>query len=222
LEGFVPAGCIHTFVFGDSILSLAEDSGHFWETIWNASENAELRELRDNPETLAPGDKIYVPEIVPSERAADTAKRHTFRRKGVPARIALQLQVQNGPKFAGIVYELLIGGKTHSGKTDGEGRIDHWLPTNEKKGTLTFWPEEPGYPKEIKMEIEINHLAPADTVQGLQRRLCNLGYDCGGEDGTVGEKTKAAIEAFQEAQGVDVTGVADAATFSKMEDVHGH
>lgn len=42
--------------------------------------------------------------------------------------------------------------------------------------------------------------------QELQRRLTAAGYDTGGTDGVIGAKTRAAIEAFQRAQGLAVTG----------------
>ena len=42
--------------------------------------------------------------------------------------------------------------------------------------------------------------------QKLQQRLTAAGYDTGGSDGVIGGKTKAAIEAFQRARGLPVTG----------------
>jgi lytic murein transglycosylase len=42
--------------------------------------------------------------------------------------------------------------------------------------------------------------------QELQRRLTAAGYDTGGTDGVIGAKTRAAIEAFQRARGLVVTG----------------
>jgi hypothetical protein len=42
--------------------------------------------------------------------------------------------------------------------------------------------------------------------QELQRLLTARGFDTGGSDGVIGAKTKAAISAFQSAQGLAVTG----------------
>ncbi len=42
--------------------------------------------------------------------------------------------------------------------------------------------------------------------QRLQQRLTAAGYDTGGSDGVIGGKTKSAIEAFQRARGLPVTG----------------
>ncbi|GAB1480518.1 lytic murein transglycosylase [Paracoccaceae bacterium] len=48
-------------------------------------------------------------------------------------------------------------------------------------------------------------LSKADR-QEMQRRLTAAGYDTGGTDGVIGAKTRAAIEAFQRARGLAVTG----------------
>ncbi len=47
------------------------------------------------------------------------------------------------------------------------------------------------------------------AVQNIQRILNENGYDAGGPDGVMGEKTKAAITAFQTANGLDATGEVD-------------
>ena len=41
----------------------------------------------------------------------------------------------------------------------------------------------------------------------LQQRLTARGFDTGGADGVIGDKTRAAIEAFQRRQGLAVTGL---------------
>jgi peptidoglycan hydrolase-like protein with peptidoglycan-binding domain len=42
--------------------------------------------------------------------------------------------------------------------------------------------------------------------QELQRLLTRAGYDTGGTDGVIGARTRAAIEAWQRANGLPVTG----------------
>ena len=46
----------------------------------------------------------------------------------------------------------------------------------------------------------------AETVAEVQEALNEAGFDCGDVDGSLGEMTKAAIESYQEANGIDVTG----------------
>ena len=47
------------------------------------------------------------------------------------------------------------------------------------------------------------------TVKKVQQALNDLGYDCGTPDGSSGKKTRKAIECFQEAEGLKVTGAID-------------
>ena len=56
-------------------------------------------------------------------------------------------------------------------------------------------------------------------VKQLQKNLIRLGFSCGrwGADGEFGDCTEQAVEAFQRARGIDVTGVYDAATRRAME-----
>jgi len=53
--------------------------------------------------------------------------------------------------------------------------------------------------------VLIGELATIDDVAGIQARLNNLGYDCGGEDGQLGPGTSGAIARFQTAQGIAAT-----------------
>lgn len=48
-----------------------------------------------------------------------------------------------------------------------------------------------------------------DVVKDVQQRLIALGYLKGGADGSYGGKTAAAVKAFQQAAGLEVTGEAD-------------
>jgi peptidoglycan hydrolase-like protein with peptidoglycan-binding domain len=52
-----------------------------------------------------------------------------------------------------------------------------------------------------------------DDVQALQAALAAAGYDPGGTDGDFGSQTATALEDWQEAQGLDVTGRLSLASF---------
>lgn len=43
-------------------------------------------------------------------------------------------------------------------------------------------------------------------IKKAQEKLNELGYDCGTPDGSLGKKTKAAVEKFQKDNGLDVDG----------------
>lgn len=59
-----------------------------------------------------------------------------------------------------------------------------------------------------------------ENVEKIQQALKDLKYDIGktGVDGILGKNTEAAIKAFQEAQGLKVTGIVDKETLSALEE----
>ncbi len=57
--------------------------------------------------------------------------------------------------------------------------------------------------------VQLRHLDPFDTVEGVQDRLNNLGYSCGDEKGTMGPKTEQAIREFQSDCSLTETGTID-------------
>ena len=63
--------------------------------------------------------------------------------------------------------------------------------------------------------------ARGDEVKQVQEKLTELGFLDDTIDGILGKKTKKAIEDYQNAKGLEVTGIVDAATFDSMfpEDV---
>ena len=50
----------------------------------------------------------------------------------------------------------------------------------------------------------------------IQEWLNKLGYDCGTADGSFGGKTEAAVKKFQEANGLDITGVVGEKTYNAL------
>ena len=58
---------------------------------------------------------------------------------------------------------------------------------------------------------------PDATVQAVQQRLNELGYDVGSADGLMGRGTRSAIIAFQQDRGLAATGVADQALLLQLQ-----
>jgi Putative peptidoglycan binding domain len=203
----------HTVSLGDCISSIAFRYGFFPDTVWNHADNAELKRTRQDANVLRPGDLVVVPDLRQKEVSKATEKRHRFRRKGVPDVLRLRILDQNDQPVANRPYVLEIDGKSFRGSTGGDGAIEQAIPPDASEGHLTLenWA--------IKYNLNLGHLEPVSTVAGVQKRLNNLGYECG-DSGELDEGTRLALRKFQMANQTRVTGEPDRATQDKLKEVH--
>jgi hypothetical protein len=158
---------------GDSTTALAFEHGLFWKTVWDHAENSDLKQKRKQPNILAPGDELYIPEIKPREESCATEKRHRFRRKGVPEKLNLQILKLNGKPRANEPYRFVIDDVIlREGKLDGEGKLSEFIPNNAKTGKLWLGEKYDDGP----ISLQLGNLDPVDTIRGVQHRLKNLGF----------------------------------------------
>ncbi len=202
-----------TIVLGDSIPSIAKKSGFFWETIWNRPENASVKGKRKDPNVLFPGDEVFVPDLALRTETRGTNARHKFKLKGEQVKFKLQLLMMGEPR-KNEAYTLLVDGKSYSGTTDGEGKIEQVVPADARSGTLTLRGGKEKYP------VRIGHLNPIDEVSGVQQRLNNLGFHAGDEGGQMNDSLKAALTAFQTKYKLNPSGEIDDATKAKVAECH--
>lgn len=196
---------------GESVPSLAKKHGFFWRTIWEHAENAGLREKRKDPSILFEDDDIFIPHVQIKEVFKGTDAMYTFKRKGEPCKIKLQLFKLGEPR-ANESYKLDIEGTVIEGKTDGEGKIEHFMPGESSAGTLILRDGRETYP------LRIGYLDPLDEVIGVQQRLNNLGFNCP-ESGELDEATKTALQKFQADNKIEASGEVDAATKAKIQEL---
>ena len=117
----------------------------------------------------------------------------------------LQPRRPSGESFAGVPYELEVLGMTRKGKVAESGVILEAVPRRAKEAMLRIFDDEDELMKKEPHEFEIvveEKLPPVEEVRGVQRRLVNLGFDVGDEDGEAGPKTRAAVRAFEEWTGL--------------------
>src|SRR5262245_11154047 len=162
----------HVVKQGECITSIAKDTGHFWETIWNDAANADLRTARVDPNVLLPNDRVHVPPLRAKWEPGQTEMRHRFRRRGEPAMLRLVLQMDDVP-LANKPYVLEIEGQKFEGVTDPEGKLERAIPNNARRGELLV-----GERQQWKFTLDLGHIDPVENLAGVQKRLTNLGFYC--------------------------------------------
>jgi hypothetical protein len=202
---------------GDCISSIAYEHGFFPDTLWNLSENAELKQKRKDPNILFSGDEVFIPDKREKTESGATEQKHQFKRKGVPSWLLIVLKDEESQPRAGLDYVLEIDGKLLQDKTNSSGQIRHSIPPSAQKGKITIGS---GTQKE-EYPLQIGHLDPMTEISGVQARLNNLGFNCGVVDGVLGTATSTAISKFQKQYGLQQSGEPDQTTRDKLAEVHG-
>lgn len=197
---------------GETTMSIAKKEGFFWEDIWNYGENAELKAKRKDPNVLFAEDDIAIPVKHPKEVSKASEAEHVFKLKGTPAKLKIKMLKMGKPR-ANEKYVLQLDSKIIEGVTDGDGKIEHFIPPDINSGQLSFKNGKEVY------NLKLGNLDPVDLPTGVQQRLNNLGYDCGGEMGEIGDSTKEALKAFQADNKLEASGEVDSQTKAKLQEL---
>jgi hypothetical protein len=202
---------VHRVSQGECISSIAADYGFFPSTIWNHDNNAKLRELRD-PNVLHVGDEVFIPDREIKTEIGATDKRHTFVRKGVPAKFRMQLCNGMAPR-PNIPFKLEVdGGAAIEGMTDSDGVIDVFVSPKARHGVLDI------NGGEQILHVNFGHLAPVEEDEGVDQRLFNLGLTSRARVSDADRR--AALRMFQRRFELEATGEADDATRAKLAEIH--
>ena len=203
----------HTVRKGEGLSSLCLKYGFEPHRIWDDPENSSLKSMRPDPNILYDGDVVAIPDEVPGMETGATGRRHRFRRRGVPAMFRLQM-LGGGEPRRNEPFTLIAGARQIDGVTDNEGRLAVFVPNDVRKGTLLFGAERKEY------QIDFGSMDPLSKTVGVQKRLINLGYDCGALDGVAGPLTETALRRFQATMDLPKSGEADEATVKRLRTVH--
>lgn len=199
---------------GDCISSIAYNNGFFPDTLWNHPDNAKLKQKRQKPNILMPGDEVFIPDKEERNENCPTEQKHRFRLKEVPVNMRIRLLYEDVP-LANESYILNVNGDSFQGKTDDEGKLEHSIIPNAKQASILLGEDQQ------ESTIELGRLDPLNEIVGIQKRLNNLGYDCGPEDGKLGPKTKAAIQSFQRENGLTEDGKPGIQTQKRLRSTYG-
>lgn len=215
---YVPAP-VTTYVIrqGDYLSRVAPRLGLSALGVWNHPDNAALRERRGSMDCLQPGDVVHLPDAPVEGESLRVGQTNRFRGHPPTVEVRLVLRDASGSPLPSVAYRARAGAETE-GQSDAQGRIVLSVPIYTDSVTL----ELDGYPSRT---IRVGHMDPADEATGVAKRLANLGYfPAGGSIDDEEERAfrlRCAIEDFQRAQGLAVTGEADEATRDRLVDSHG-
>ncbi len=202
---------------GDCLFSIAERHSFFWQTLWDHSRNAELRESRKNPNVLCEGDNVFVPDREEKTLDIETEQCHRFRKKGVPYLIRFRLLKEGEPR-ATLRYVFTLENKNYEGMSDDDGFVEILVPRTSGQGKLTLYENEEEEAEE-KYTLNVGYLDTVDTLTGIQQRLRNLGFPCK-VSGTMDEGTKLAIASFRRKHGPEGPGEIDDALRERLQELH--
>ena len=205
---------------GECLASIAAHCGVSPESLWDHPENSELRERRDSPHMLSPGDILRLPDGAAPGENVQPGGSHELGTEVAEVQLAMTLLAQptdeeaddSEPEpLAGTPYRLEIAGHMITGSTDGDGNLEETVPARANMARLVL---DPDSDDERVLNVLIGHLDPADEASGVRQRLANLGWWGQDEDGDV-------IAAFQHAQGLEPSGELDDATKQKLLELSG-
>ncbi|MFA6044916.1 MAG: peptidoglycan-binding protein [Phycisphaerales bacterium] len=232
---------------GDCISSIAYEHGFFWKTLWEHPNNEALRTARGDGHILLPGDRVTVPPLVPRTEDCQTARRHRFKREGVPAKLRICVTVlRPSPETVSTDVQTQNNGtEVTIREPEAPTRWSreplankHWVlavggelttGTTDDHGLVEAWISpgarsgrltvDPGGGAERVMVFDLGALDPEDSSTGVAQRLRNLGFDAA--DPTNQASLATALEGFQHVKGIEKNGRADSRTRDALKETHG-
>ncbi len=135
----------------------------------------------------------------------------------------LRLTNKKGKAWSNKTFKVTTDSGVFEGKTNGQGVVKTKLNAQDLNGTLDIWLKdneaEPSF--SVPFAIDAGELPEVSTIQGVQARCNNLGFNAGVVDGINGGKTKNAVKGFQQQQKVQVDGIAGPVTQKKLTSAYG-
>jgi hypothetical protein len=211
---------------GDSLATLTRRDGFDPDYVWSDATNDDLRALRGDPMVLAPCDILYLPEPrTPEATILLSGTDNHFQAAPVePLYARLRLVDASGAPLAS--QSFVIDDSSDSptdGMTDEDGNLDLEIPYGVTNLRIQLADAD------LDLVAQVAHLDPIAEPSGLQQRLAALGLvpslpAIGDPDAAAivtAEYQAAALQTFQQQNGLDPTGLLDNVTQSALQDAHG-
>jgi hypothetical protein len=186
---------VHTVEQGECLSSLAARYGfRNWEDIYSHPANGDLRKKRPNPNVLAPGDKVVVPEPTLKSVAVATGKTHVFKVRLAEVKLRVVLVDRKGKPCKVKRFTVNAGAREIKGTSAPNGMVEADISAAETTARLRVWLDggQDDLPT-IDRNLSLGHIDPIDKNSGIQGRLSNLGYKCPLADESEGDDVPAGL-----------------------------
>ncbi len=172
-----PKNGIHKVAAGETVSSIAASYGFTdWEAkVWNAAENAQLKEKRINPNTLLPGDEVFIPELEQKQEGRPVDAWHQFHVKRNKRFLRVKLQnaddtaianrpytIEPEPTFRGVFVQ-------KNQTTSAEGMVEEEIPHTLTKATLVL-PED-----NLRVKLQVGFLQPLPASEPVEGPSLDVG-----------------------------------------------
>lgn len=199
----------HTVQPGDTLMALAAKYGlASWKDILDAPQNASIKQVSADPGILPKGVDLFIPNRELKQQPSAVDAVHPFVIKRPKAWLRVVVKDADGTPYSGCKYDLDVEGTRASGTLPQNALVELAVPVASQSGTLRVWPSGAGEP--VTWNLQLGFLDPISQDSGVQQRLTNLGFDCGGD-------LTASVKAFQARIGAEVTGVIDDTLRNKLK-----
>jgi hypothetical protein len=207
---------------GDCLASIAAQFGlPDWHTLYDAPENASLKQLRPNPNLIQRGDEVVIPDVPDASSSVPNGAEHSFEVPLPDTTLVLKLAEDITGKPMKADYELALRGVADpiKGSLAG-GVLNTPIPASVGRGTLVLRSPTTGKLLDT-IDLYIGQLEPVETIAGVQTRLRRLGFDCGPGNGELTPATDGTLRLFQRLYKLPVDGTANQATQDKLKELVG-
>jgi len=206
----------HKIGQGECLAVLAKQYGFTdYHAIWDDPKNAQIKSKRQNPNILAPGDILFIPDKKDKSESRGTSQAHSFQVGDAAVKFRTIIKDAKDRPLANAKYTLKLPDQIYTGVTGSDGLLEQAIPLAAGTGELTL--TDLGF----TWTLHFGHLDPVDTTAGVQARLKSLGYNPGAVDGTENDGLTAALKAFQRDNDLPVDGTCSDTTRAKLQDKHG-
>ncbi len=211
----------HEVTQGEHLSSIAAQYGFpDYTKVWNHPGNAELKELRKNPNVLFDGDVLFIPDKEQKQESGATTQRHTYEISMSQLMLNLVLEDSYEKPIAGAPVYLTLGEKVCNMTSDANGKVQQVIPMDVQQCNLLIKSDATAYSDEF-FNVMVGYLDPIDTLSGQSARLNNLGYFAGTPNDANDPDFQSAVQEFQCDHNLTVDGDPGPVTQSKLKQVHG-